>query len=84
MDRGGHARGLLLGRVGVQVMATAMAATGDAHYGVPRCTQGVHGFAGVTSCSRPWEEALLAAQGLQGGSRSVEGEVVCAGSQSSE
>ena len=84
MDRGGHARGLLLGWVGVQVMATAMAATGGAHYGVPRCTQGVHGFAGVTSCSRPWEEALLAAQGLQGGSRSVEGEVVCAGSQSSE
>ena len=71
----------LLGRVGVQVMATA---TGGAHYGVPRCTQGVHGFAGITSCSRPWEEALLAAQGLQGGSGSMEGEVVCAGSQSSE
>lgn len=74
----------LLGRVGVQVMATATAATGGAHYGVATCTQGVHHFAGIISRSSPWGEALLAAQGLQGGSRSTEGEVVCAGSQSSE
>lgn len=44
---------------------------GAACYRVPMCTQGVHRFAGITSCSSPWGEALLA--GSKGGNRSTEG-----------